>query len=553
MRGTVFSNTGRLEGFRVKAKVHHQRTRSKHQRTRLRRKRADRKQKRVRLRQQLANSRRRIERRLDKTNLSGCSKPMMTARTIHYEIGERCRGITVGGIGAMHMLARQIGLIDAIDLRLQVLKFHLPYHESDHVLSLAYLPLCGGTCLQDLEVLRHDEVFLDALGARRIPDPTTAGDFCRRWSTDHIRELQDIINDTRVKVWAGQPADFFEQARIDMDGVLIETTGQCKQGMDIGYDGTWGYHALVVSLANTGEVLSVVNRSGNRPSQEGAAAEIDRLLPVCFDGGFHSVLLRGDTKFAQTEHLDRWDADPRVRFIFGYEAMANLKGIAEDLPAGAWQPLQRPARYEVKTQPRQRPDNVKEAIVVQREFENQRLQSEEVAEFRYQPTACRKKYRMVVVRKNLSVEQGERVLFDRIIYFFYITNDGDSAADAIVFSANDRCDQENLLAHLSSGVRALRAPLNDLESNWAYMVMTSLAWNLKAWWALHLPEPPGRWQLKHQMEKMWALRLEFKAFVNAFVRLPCQIIRTGRQLVYRLLGWNPYQPIFFRLLDVLRC
>ena len=505
------------------------------------------------IRQKLANSKRRIQRRLDKTDLRGCSEPMMTACNIHYEIAERSRGISVGGIGAIHALARQIGLIDALDQRLELLKFHLPYHESDHVLALAYLPLCGGTCLEDLELLRNDEVFLDALGARRIPDPTTAGDFCRRFSKGAIRTLLDIIDDTRIQVWAGQPAAFFGQAIIDMDGFVVETTGQCKQGMDIAYDGTWGYHALVLSLANTGEVLSVVNRSGNRPSQEGAAEQVDRVLSVCFRGGFRSVLLRGDSKFAQTQHLDRWDDDPRVRFLFGYEATANLKANAEHLPPRAWRPLQRPARYQVQTEPRNRPDNVKEAVVVAREFENQRLQWEEVAEFNYRPTACKKTYRMVVVRKKIAVEKGQKLLFDKTEYLFYITNDWVSEADEIVFTANDRCDQENLLAQLHGGVRALRAPVDNLESNGAYMVMTALAWNLKAWWALTLPEQPGRWQEKQRAEKRWVLRLEFKTFVNAFVRLPCQIIRTGRKLVYRLLGWNLYQPIFFRLVDGLQC
>jgi hypothetical protein len=477
----------------------------------------------------------------------------MTARNIHYEIAHRSRGIACGGIGLLHTLARRLGLIDALDRRLELLKIHLPYHESDHVLALAFLPLCGGTCLQDLELLRHDEVLLDALGARRIPDPTTAGDFCRRFSQDSIQTLMDIIHDTRLRAWAGQPAAFFEQAILDMDGFLVETTGQCKQGMDIAYDGTWGYHALVLTLANTGEVLSIVNRPGNRPSHEGAATLVDRATAVCFRGGFRRVLLRGDTKFSQTEQLDRWDDDPRVHFIFGYEARANLQALAEDLPARAWRPLQRPARYAVKTRPRRRPDNVKEAVVVARGFENQRLQSEEVAEFNYQPTACRKTYRMVVVKKDLSVAKGEKLLFDRVVYFFYLTNDWAREADEIVFCANDRCDQENVLAQLGGGVRALRAPVDNLESNWAYMVMTALAWNLKAWWALTLPERPGRYQEKQRTEKRWVLRLEFKTFVNAFVRLPCQILRSGRKLVYRLLGWNPYQPIFFRLVDVLRC
>jgi Transposase DDE domain group 1 len=507
----------------------------------------------TKIRQQLANRKRRIQRRLDKENLLGCHRPMFTARDIHYEIADRTRGISSGGIGAFHALARQVGLIDAIDRRLHLLKFHFPYHESDHVLTFPYNALTDGTCLQDLELRRNDEVFLDALGARRIPDPTTAGDFCRRFDTTSIRLLQDIVHDVRIGVWAQQPPAFFTQAIIDMDGMLVETTGQCKQGMDIAYDGTWGYHVLVLTLANTGEVLGLVNRSGNRPSQEGAAPEVDRALAVCWRGGFQQVLLRGDTKFSQTEHLDRWNADPRVRFLFGYEALPNLKELAAELPERAWQPLQRPLRYTVKTQLRQRPDNVKEALVVQREFENIKLRSEQVAEFNYRPTACQETYRLVVVRKNLSVEQGERVLFDRIVYFFYITNDWVSEADEIVFNANDRGNQENLLAQLAGGVRALRAPMDNLESNWAYMVMTALAWDLKAWWALLLPEAPGRWQEKHRDQKRWVLRLEFKTFVNTFVRIPCQIVRTAGRLVYRLLSWNEHLPIFFRLVDRLRC
>jgi hypothetical protein len=501
----------------------------------------------------LANRKRRSERRLDKTNVRSCSQPMFTAANIHYEIADRTRGMASGGIGAIHALARQVGLIDAIDRRLHLLKFHFPYHESDHVLTFAYNALCDGTCLQDLELRRQDEVFLDALGARRLPDPTTAGDFCRRFDEASIRQLQDIFHDVRRGVWAEQPDAFFDQAIIDMDGFLVETTGQCKQGMEIAHDGTWGYHPLVLTLANTGEVLGLVNRPGNRPSHEGAAAEVDRALMVCFRGGFRQVLLRGDTDFSQTEHLDRWDADGRVRFLFGYDAAPNLVALAEQIPEQYWRPLQRPPRYAVQTQPRRRPDNVKEAIVVRREFDNIKLQSEQVAEFNYQPTACRQTYRMVVVRKNLSVEKGERVLFDDVRYFFYITNEWVPEAAEVAFTANDRCHQENLLAQLGSGVRALRAPVDNLTSNWAYMVMTALAWDLKAWWALLLPEQPGRWQPRHRAEKRWVLGLEFKTFVNAFVRLPCQIVRTGRRLVYRLLSWNPHLPIFFRLVDRLHC
>ena len=507
------------------------------------------------IRKRLNARKRQIDRRLDKTKPCDFTKPMFTATNIHYEIADRVHGISYGGIGAFHLLAQRIGLIDAIDRQLHVLKLRMGYHESDHVLNFAYNALCDGDCLQDIELRRNDVHFLDALDAQRIPDPTTAGDFCRRFNAFQVDLLQDIYDAVRVQLWKQQPEAFFGQATIDADGTLVATDAQCKAGIDIAYDGTWGYHPLLVSLANTGEVLRIVNRPGNRPSHEGAAEALDRAAATCFRGGFRKVLLRGDTDFSQTEHLDRWDADGRIRFIFGYDARPNLIAMAEHLPEKAWQPLQRRTRPQPATAPRQRPANRKEALVRAHEFETLRLQGEEVAEFNYQPSACTTAYRMVVVRKNISREKGERRLFDEIRYLFYITNDWVADSAEIVLApkgANGRCQQENVIQQLHSGVPALQAPVDNLVSNWAYMVMTSLAWNLKAWAALSLPET-GRWAAKYRAEKQWLLGIEFKTFIHALVAIPCQIVRQARRLVYRVLAYNPYQPIFFRLLDVLNC
>jgi Transposase DDE domain group 1 len=478
--------------------------------------------------------------------------PMLAASNIQYELSARDRGLTCGGIGAVHLLARRVGLIDALDRKLHLLQIHLPYHESDHVLNIAYNILADGACLQDLELLRQDEVFLDALGARRIPDPTPAGDFCRRFTEADVWTLQGVFNQCRQRVWALQGPAFFRRAILDADGTLAPTTGECKQGMDISYDGQWGYHPLWLSLANTQEPLFLVNRSGNRPSHEGAAACCDKSIVVCRDAGFQSILLRGDTDFSQTAHLDRWDAQPDVKFLFGLDAMKNLSARAEALPDAAWKKLQRPARYAVQTEPRNRRERVKEQIVKEREYENIRLRSEDVAEFAYQPTACTQAYRVVVVRKNLSVEKGEQKLFDAVRYFFYLTNlTAETPAD-IVLLANDRCDQENLLAQLKGGVRALRMPVDNLVSNWAYMVMAALAWSLKAWLALSLPETPGRWHDTHAVQKHHLLRMEFKPFLHALILRPCQIIKTSRRILYRLLSWNPWQGVFLRLVESLR-
>jgi hypothetical protein len=475
---------------------------------------------------------------------------MLRGGNIHYEGSDRVRGLGAGGIGAMHRLAQQTGLTAAIDESLQVLKVHQPYHESDHVLNIAYNLLCGGKTLEDLEQRRQDEVYLDALGARVIPDPTTAGDFTRRLQGSDIEALMAAIDRVRVRVWQQQPESFFAEAIVEADGTLAETTGECKEGMGISHHGVWGYHPLVVTLANTGEPLYLVNRSGNRPSHEGAAERFDQAIALCRQAGFRRILLRGDTDFSSTQHLDRWD-EAGVRFLFGIDAMPNLVKIAAGLSGRAWKRLERPAKYEVQTEARNRPENIKERVVVERGFRNLRLKSEDVSAFLYQPGACGRRYRVVVVRKNLSVEAGAWVLFDDLRYFFYLTNDEVTPADELVLLANDRCNQENLIEQLKNGVHALRMPVGTLVSNGAYMVMASLAWTLKAWFALLLPDT-GRWGEPYAAEKRTVLRMEFRTFQQAFIAMPCQIIRAGRRIVYRLLAWNPWQRVFLRGVEALR-
>jgi hypothetical protein len=493
------------------------------------------------------NRRRRIEYRLRSRDWEDQSQPMFAARNIHYEIAERSNGLDAGGIGAIHLLVRRVGLIQDIDASLKVLKRHLPYHESDHVLNIAYNIISGGTCLEDIELRRNDEVFLDALGAQRIPDPTTAGDFCRRFEAQDVETLMRVTNEARLRVWKQQPEEFFDEAFLDGDGTIASIAGECKEGMDLSYKGVWGYHPLVISLANTQEPLYLVNRSGNRPSSEGAAHRFDQGIDLCKRAGFRKVTLRGDTDFSLSSHLDRW-AEQGVRFIFGFDAHSKLQAMAMDLDESAWSPLERRPKYTVKTKPRARPENVKERIVVEREFTNVKLESEHVAEFEYRPNECKTTHRMVILRKSLRVEKGQLELFDDVRYFFYVTSDREASAADIVFESNARCHQENLIEQLKNGVRALKMPVDNLVSNWAYMVMASLAWTLKAWFALLLPQE-GRWQRKHKTEKNHVLRMKFRAFLNAFVRIPVQLVKSGRRLVFRLLGWNRYQHIFLRAVE----
>jgi Transposase DDE domain group 1 len=481
----------------------------------------------------LRNRKQRIERRLEPKNWDDQPRPMFKASNIHYAMAERTAAMNCGGIGAMHLLVQRLGLVEDIDQNLQLLKVHLPYHESDHVLNLAYNILAGGQRLEDIELRRQDEVFLNGLGAERIPDPTTAGDFTRRFSPEDIVTLEECINRARLAVWQVQPEGFLTEAFIDVDGTIAQTYGECKQGMDLSYKGIWGYAPLIVSLANTKEVLYLVNRPGNASSQSGSVEWIDRAVALVGQVA-GSVTIRGDTDFSHSEQLDRWDSAGH-KFILGFDANPKLVKLAAALENRAWTPFERLPKYEIMTEPRPKAFRYKEQVVVEREFENQKLVGEALAEIEYQPAKCSRKYRMIILRKNISVQKGERALFDQVRYFFYITNRKDKAPK-IVGLANDRCDQENVIEQLKNGVNAMRMPVDNLESNWAYMVMAALAWNIKAWYGLLVPNRERGIEL---------VKMEFRRFLHTIILLPCQVVRTARRVIYRILGYNSWLKDFF--------
>lgn len=458
-------------------------------------------------------------------------KPMFGSTRVHYEVSADGQAMSCGGIAAVHRLVTKLGLVKQIDARLELLKTHLPYHESDHVLNLSYNIMCGGTRLEDIERLRSDVAYMDALNADLIPDPTTAGDFTRRFTEADVIELMECINAVRPELWRTRAAsDLAGVAYIDVDGTSAPTYGQKKAGMDISYKGVWGYAPLIVSLANTKEVLYVVNRPGNASSHQGAAPWIDAAIELVKPHAGR-VCLRGDTDFSLTGHFDRWAKD--VDFIFGMDANQALRTRAEALDEGAWQRLHRP----VAPQKRHRRDNEKKRIVNARGYLTLALKFEDVAQFDYQPGKCERPYRVVALRKNISKTKGEQTLFDDIRYFFYITTRHDLTPAEVVFAANKRCDQENVIEQLKNGVNALRVPMYDLVSNWAYMVIAALAWNIKSWFALMMH------RIKHRRHY---IRMDFRTFLNHIILFPCRVVRHARSTTVRIIG---YQPSLKRLLS----
>ena len=405
-----------------------------------------------------------IERRLDRSWRPKSGGRVLRGGNIVYDVSSRMGGVSSGGLGLIVQLVKRLRVAERIDERVRVLKRHLPYRESDHVLNLIYNVMSGGVCLQDVKSRREDVSYLESVGARKIPAPSTEGDFLRRFKQEDVLALQEAFK-SRLQVWQSQAAEMGKRATIDVDGTTAETTGCCKEGMDLNYKGQWGYGPLVVSLAETNEVLYTFNRPASRPSHEGAVAWIDRAVKLVRRGGFEQVRLRGDTDFSLTRNFDRW-SEEGVEFVFGIEANRSFVREADKIGEAQWQKLER--KRKVVNSSRQRP--------------------------------------------------------------VYVTN-VPVTTQQVVLESNGRCNQENVIEQLKNGVQALRMPADTLVANWTYLVIAAQAWNLKVWLGLLLPARLGARRL---------IRMEFRRFVTCVIGLPCQIVTTGRRLLYRLLTVNDW-------------
>lgn len=443
----------------------------------------------------------------------------------------------LGGVGLAASLVRRLHLSREIDARVHVLRRHLPYRESDHVLAHALNLFSGGECLEDMAALQTSGAVCRMLGACRLPDPTTGGDFLRRFDDESLRGLDAAIDAAQQRVWKKRFGKRKQRrVTVDIDSTLCPVYGNTKEGADFNYKGAWSYHPLVVSIDGTNEVLRIVNRPGNAHSVEGAASVVASVAPMLKER-FHEVVLRGDNAFACQEVMQVCE-EHRMRFALVCKAHDNLVNLANGVEETEWKPFRtrsaRARRARAKStgyRKRRRPRNLRRATVKRRGKRNLELVKQWVAELPYSPTGCDVQYRLVIRRQLISETDPQGHLFEKWRYRFCLTNLDDCSADDVVDLTYERCDQENVIEQLKNGVSGLGMPTASAIANAAFLRCARLAANLKSWLALLvLPAETIRWQ--------------WKRFRLAFVYVAVEVIRHARQVILRILGSSRFHDRF---------
>jgi len=447
--------------------------------------------------------------------------PVFRTRRIRIEADRRGKTTPYGGLALAHKLVSWLGLQKAIDSELELLKLHLPYRESDHLLTHVYNIFAGGDCIEDIASLQNSEPVRNLLGACRVPDPTTAGDFLRRFTGHDLGVVDGVMDELRSRGWKCLPRSRRRRATVDLDSTIKPVYGECKQGAAFSYKKTWSYHPLLVSLAETNECLRLINRSGNAGSAEGVEEALDPVLgrvTECFE----EVVVRGDSAFYRKELMELCLAHG-VHFALVMKATADLVARAEALPEERWRPfVSHPRESDADKRPscRRHRQRIRRIKARRRGYTTLSTIGEWVAEIRHRPTGLKRDFR-VLIKRQLIREESQTALFDSYEYRFLITTFEKMPAADVVRLAYGRCAQENTIEQLKNGVAALRMPTGELVANGAFMTAALIAWSLRSWLSLlALPAETLRW--------------EWKRFRHAFVYLAAKVVTGARSVVARV-------------------
>ena len=396
---------------------------------------------------------------------------------LHLESDSRGEMTHYGGLVLAQQFVRRFRVAKRLDEALVLLRRHAPYHESDHVLALAYTLYADGTCLEDQAVLQGSEAVRRLVGACRIPDPTTAGDFLRRFkSAKDVEQLSEVIDEVEETVWSKlrgkvrRRRNKHELALVDLDGHIKPLYGVQKQGADFSYDGRWSYQPLVVSLGGSGECLKVVNQPGSARSSDAAAKAVKTVLPRV-KRHFRNAIVRGDTDFDRSDIFNAV-IDERAYFAIGGRLYPKRAALAQAIAEQNWKPFVPRVEREERSGPSRhgRTPNCRQRQAAARGFRTLRTVKQWVSEIDYQPHGLSAACRMIVRRILIEQTDGQGALFKHFRYRLVLTNLPRSyTAWQVVDLTYQRCDQENVIEQFGQGIAGWRMPVAEFIGNSAWL------------------------------------------------------------------------------------
>ena len=398
--------------------------------------------------------------------------------------------LNCSGLVLVRQLIERLGVARAIDAGVRVLQRCKWYRESDHILTLIYSMISGGSRLQDVNRLGQDDALKRVLGSDRIPHATTIGKFLWRFGDDQqdkqrqgLAELRDTTEAVQQEAFGMLPRERRKVATLDWDSSIHEVYGQKKEGADFAYDNTWSYSALYGTLAETGDVLYLGLREGYRHTSYGTK----EVLPGTIERvskHFRQVRMRADSGY-YSQALVNICEQRGVEFFIVAKQHRNLMNAVREIPESHWKSFaDRDLQADDRRRRRRRRANLKRKIAIRRKPNSRFKGAPEIAGMMFKPKSWNKARRYVIKRTPIVDKDDQQLYLDdglRRYVYWIVVNNSKRSNEQVLRIAQGRGNQENLIKDFKYGLGLAHIPTGSLAANQAYFMIAALAWNLKTW------------------------------------------------------------------------
>ena len=394
-----------------------------------------------------------VKKRILKKLQSGIPLKVRQGHTVRLESTEEPLTVHTG-LSLLYAMAEALEIPRILDQHIHVKERERGYPESEHILALAANAFIGGDFMDDLEALREDVAIQKAIGRKDIPDPTTAADFCRRFTLGHILQFNRAMAEIHERVYHLRPK--ITAWTIDTDVKAHEVFGEKKEGAARNYNGIYSLQAMYSFVHETEEMIHCELRSGN--TQPGAKAvaylrRMKRKIPV----GIKEIYLRSDSAFYMKGVVDYCEGE-RWSFSITADQTAPLRQLIENLGEENWrEDVSHPGLW--------------------------------YSDVWYQPVGWSKPYRYLLRREKKEPKGGQGILFEPLGYKYYaVVTNQDEEVQELMELHDQRGSAERRIGQFSSEFMS-HLPLGGFMANWVYMLCAQLAYNM-SYWLRDLVLPP---------------------------------------------------------------